>query len=436
MMKKLFLIVFIGIISFSISHSALAAGAFLYLSPSEGTFSVGSTFSVSIYVNTKGNEINAIELDLKFPPDILQVTAPTAGASFISEWITPPSYSNSGGTVSFKGGVPGGIVTSAGLISTITFRTKSAGIARIDFLDSSKVLLNDGKGTPVFAQIQGGVYKILIPLPEGPKITSSSHPDPEIWYSNSSPIFSWEEEEGVTDFSFSLSQNPLENPDNISEGDSTLKSYDIFSDGIWYFHLRAKKYDIWGKTSHFGVKIDTTPPQKFEPRITFNPNFVFFKAEDPYSGIDHYEISLVNLEETPTSAPFFIEGNSPFKIPSNAPGKYSIIIRAYDRAGNYQEIENEFQIVSSNISFVFGKGIQIRRIFFPWWSIYLVTFILVAGMICLIFYLLRGRGFKKGIKEIGEALREIKKIEERETEAQKIREKFEEEKQKLEEKLK
>jgi len=434
-MKKLLFILLIGLFFFPIIP-AYGESAFLYLSPSEGTFSVGSTFSVSIYVNTKGNEINAVEADLKFPPDILQVTTPTAGESFISEWLTPPSYSNTGGTISFKGGIPGGITTSAGLISTITFRVKSSGLVRIEFLETSKVLFNDGKGTPVFAQIQGGVYNLLIPLPAGPKITSSSHPDPEIWYSNSSPIFSWEKEEGMTEFSLSLSQNPLESPDNISEGDFTLKSYDGIADGIWYFHLRAKRNNVWGNTSHFGVRIDTAPPKKFEPRIEFNPGFVFFKAEDFHSGIDHYEISLVYLEETPTPTPFFIESTSPFRIPSDTPGRYSIIIRTYDKAGNYQEVEREFQIVSSLISFVAGRGIQIKGIMISWWVFYLALFFLIFGLGYLIFYLLRNRGFRKGLKEIDEALREIKKIEERETEAQKIREKFEEEKEKLEEKLK
>ena len=242
-----------------------AASASLYLAPSKGTFFVGSTFSVSIYVDTKGNEINAVEVDLKFPPEILQITTPTAGESFISEWLTPPSYSNVGGTISFKGGIPGGITTSAGLVSTITFRGRASGIAKVEFLDSSKVLLADGKGTPIFTTNFGGVYEISVPPPEGPKIFSPTHYDPDVWYSDPNPQFYWEKEEGITDFSFSFSQNPHEIPDTISEGEILFKFHDNVPDGIWYFHLRAKKKDVWGKASHFSVKIDTTPPQKFEP---------------------------------------------------------------------------------------------------------------------------------------------------------------------------
>jgi len=62
---------------------------------------------------------------------------------------------------------------------------------------------------------------------------------------------------------------------------------------------------------------------------------------------------------------------------------------------------------------------------------------LIAGMGYLIFYLTRRRklGFKKGIKEIEEALVEIRKVEEREREARRLKEQFEERKIRLEEEL-
>jgi len=434
-LSLLFSVSLVLVFSFCLVMPAFAGSATLYLTPSKGTFFVGSTFSVSIYVDTKGNEINAVEVDLKFPPDILQVTTPTAGESFISEWIVPPSYSNIGGKITFKGGIPGGIVTSAGLVSTITFRAKSPGLARVEFLESSKVLLNDGKGTPIFTTNFGGVYEILVSPPEGPKIFSPTHYDSDIWYSDSNPQFYWEKEEGVTDFSFNLSQNPQENPDNISEGDATLKSYGDVPDGIWYFHLRAKKEGIWGRTSHFPIKIDTTPPQKFELRVDLGSGFVYFDTKDLHSGVDHYEVSILNISETPILSPFFIEATSPYKIPYKKSGKYSVIVRAYDKTGNIQTAEAKFQIISPTLSYIEGKGIQVKGILFPWFVIYLILFCFFGATGYLIFYFSR-RGYKKGIKEIKEALTEIKKIEEREKETQRLREKFREEKEKLEEKLK
>jgi hypothetical protein len=413
-----------------------AAGASLYLAPSRGTFFVGSTFGLSVYVNTKGNEINAVEVDLKFPQDILQVTTPTAGESFISEWLTPPSYSNIGGTISFKGGIPEGIVTSAGLISTITFRAKAPGIAKVEISDASSVLLADGKGTPLSVAILEGVYEILVPPPEGPKVFSPTHYDSDIWYANPNPQFCWEREKGVTDFSFSLSQNPQEEPDTVSEGSSILfKSYREIPDGVWYFHLRAKKENVWGKTSHFGIKIDTAPPQTFEPRIDARAGFIYFETKDLYSGIDYYEISVLNITESPAPTPFFIIGTSPFKIPSRKVGKYNIIVRAYDKAGNWQEGETQFQILSPLFSYIEGEGIEFWGVLFSLQTIYLLLFVLLGVAAYLIFYFMSRRGLRGGIKEIKEALEEIEKIEERERKTKEIKERFREEKEKLEEKL-
>lgn len=431
-----------------------AQSASLYLAPSRGTFFVGSTFSISIYLDTKGNKINAVEVDLKFPPNILQVTAPTAGESFISEWLTPPSYSNIGGGISFKGGIPEGIVTSAGLVSTITFRAKSSGKAKVEFLDSSKVLLADGKGTSILTSNIDGAYEILVPPPEGPKISSPTHPDPEIWYSNSSPSFSWEKTNGVTDFSFSFSQNSQENPDIISEGNYTFQSYEEVSDGIWYFHLRAKKKGSWGRTSHFLVRVDTSPPQKFEPKAETYSGFIYFESKDFHSGIDYYEISILNISENPSAALFFIEATSPFKSPERRPGKYQVIVRAYDRAGNYQTAENRFQMLSPIIS-IEETGIRLRGVFFPRWVICLILFVLIGVIGYLPFYLSRHTlgfnklkkeiketlskinkikkvGFNKMIKEIKETLTKIKKIKK----VGRLKENFREGKEQLEEKLK
>lgn len=435
-MKKVFLILTIFIFAFIAVSSIQAAGGSLYLAPARGSFLVGSTFSISIFVDTKGNEINAIQVDLKFPADILQVATPTAGESFITEWLTPPTYSNVGGFINFKGGIQEGIVTSAGLVSTVTFRVKSSGLAKIEFLDSSKILLNDGKGTSIISTNIDGNYELLVPPPEGPEVSSFTHPDSDVWYQDQSPAFSWEKKEGVTDFSYSFSESPQEIPDIVSEGYGTLVSYNNVSDGIWYFHIRSKENGVWGRASHFGVKIDRSSPEEFELRIDSPTGFVFFITKDLHSGIAHYEISVLDVSKTPIPAPFFIEANSPYKIPEITPGKYSIIVRVFDRAGNWQESKISFSILSPLISFIEGKGVQIKGILFPWWLIYLFLFLFLFWIVFLIYYLFKRKPkIERGIKEIGEALEEIKKIEKEEKETEKIKEKFMEKKEELEEKL-
>ena len=123
-----YLTFFIIALSIALAGEVSAEGASLILSPSSGTFYARNTFDVSVFVNTGGSNINAVKVDLEFDPKKLQVVNPTAGKSFISFWIAQPKYSNTKGSISFQGGIPSpGINTSAGLVSTVTFRAISPG---------------------------------------------------------------------------------------------------------------------------------------------------------------------------------------------------------------------------------------------------------------------------------------------------------------------
>ncbi|KPJ56950.1 hypothetical protein AMJ49_03495 [Parcubacteria bacterium DG_74_2] len=386
-MKKAFSIFLILILIFSSTLVAKAQSAELYLSPSSGSFLVGSTFAVSVFLNTEENEINTVWAELKFPPQILQVTSPTAGTSFIAEWIVPPNYSNEKGIISFRGGIPGGIKTSAGLISSITFRAISTGMAKVEFTEGSKVILNDGKGTDILTTKVNGEYHILVPPPEGPKVFSLTHPNPNVWYSDPSPAFSWEREDAINDFSWSLDQNPEGRPDSISEGNQNFASFSNLADGMWYFHLRQKKDAIWGKMSTVQIKIDTTPPNEFIPRTESRPGqtLIYFETKDNFSGIDHYEVSLIDLSQKESTRSFFTEEVSPYKVSFKRAGKYNVIIKVVDKAGNVREGEARFKIVAPFISYIEGKGLEIAGVFFPWWLIFTLTGILAISILIELF---------------------------------------------------
>jgi len=377
-----------------------AASAELYLSPSSGSFLVGSTFSVSVFVNTEGNEINVVWADLKFPPEILQVASPAAGSSFITNWIVPPNYSNEKGIISFRGGVPGGIITSAGLVSSITFRAIASGEAKIEFEEDSKILLNDGQGTDILTTKINGDYHIMVPPAEGPRVFSPTHPNPNVWYSDSSPTFSWEKEEGVTNFSFSFDQNPNGRPDGIAEDIETLKSYAEVPDGIWYFHLRAEKERVWGKTSHVQVKIDTTPPEQFTPRIeTYSrlvdyQTMIYFETTDNFSGISHYEVSLIDLSISESPRSFFIEEISPYQVPLKKAGKYNAIIKAVDGAGNIQIAEARFRLITPLITHIEGRGLEIRGVLLSWWLLFIVILIILGVILAGVLWWIRRKKYQ------------------------------------------
>ena len=83
-----------------------AGSAIVSLSPGSGTFLVGSTFDVSIVLDTKGIAVNTAEIELMFPSDKLQLTNPSVGQSIIQLWPAPPVFSNPEGKANFAAGIP------------------------------------------------------------------------------------------------------------------------------------------------------------------------------------------------------------------------------------------------------------------------------------------------------------------------------------------
>jgi len=386
---------------------AQSGNSSIYLSPSQGTFTVGSTFDVSVFVNTGGQPINAVALDLKFPADKLQVVNPTAGQSFISIWVTQPVFSNTNGTVNLKGGLPSpGINTSSGLITTVTFRAKTPGEAVIYVQNSSQVLANDGQGTDLLNSFGRGSYNLATPAPEGPIITSPSHPDQNKWYRDNNPLFSWESPDSVffqeitsditLEYSWSFDQDPNGLPNNEVDGEETSISFQDVESGIWYIHVKAKAGGIWGQASHYPVYIDAVPPADFTPELELHTietgirGVVSFMTTDQLSGIDHYEIKIESLSNPDSDNPFFTEVTSPWQTPVLEPGQYRLIVRAYDKAGNYIDKEIEFEIGASWLSKILGPSISIGSLEIP-----LVTIIPVPFIPIFIFLLLKRRKKRK-----------------------------------------
>lgn len=357
-MKVISALLFIGLAFLSLPIGTEAQGqAKLFLSPSTGGFLVGSTFDISLIVDTDQVSINTVRVELSFPPDRLQIVNPSSGKSFVSLWLQQPSYSNTEGNISFTGGEPGGIKTSSGIVSTITFRAIKAGEAIIKILPSSNVLANDGKGTQILSTVINGIYTLRPKPPEGPKVFSQTHPDETSWYNNNNPIVSWERETGATDFSFILDSYPQTIPDNTSDTQVTTKAYESLTDGLWYFHIKALKENVWGAPTHFLLRIDTTPPAKFNPKVEFlvaaivGRAFVSFSTTDALSGIDHYGVAAINKAEPPLGSPVFIEAESPYQLPKDLSEDLRVIVRAIDKAGN---IRDESADISSSGS-MFSK---------------------------------------------------------------------------------
>ncbi len=392
------LFVYAGVVN--VDASKLLSHTEVTFSPRSGSFVEGSTFQVPIFVNTKGQSINGIEVRVNFDKDKLFIVNPTGGTSIIGVWVEPPGFDNTRGIASYVGVVPNGITTEAGLVGTITFRAKARGQAVVSVASNSKILLNDGLGTQTIVYQGRAEYSILGKAPEGVVVFSETHPIQENWYNNNSPVLSWVKDLGVAGFSYVLDNKPNTIPDNEIMTEETTKTFEKLSDGLWYFHIKANKGGIWGTTGHFLVRIDTAPPAEFTPETNYlvaaavlaERTLVSFFTTDNLSGIDHYEVGVIDKNQPPTESPVFIQGESPFQVPLTPNGKLQVIVRAIDKAGNVRD-----ESIDVQVPFFITKFVKD-------YLIYILLGIIFLGLILLILHYLVGHHIIRSIRRFRELL--------------------------------
>jgi hypothetical protein len=345
-----------------------------------------SVFDIPILVNTRGSNINGIEIRIHFDSDRLEIVKPSSGLSIIGVWIEPPGYDNTRGLASYVGVVPNGITTNAGLVGTITFRAKKIGKAVVTFGQNSKVLLNDGQGTQAVVELGRAEYTIVPKAPEGVHIYSETHPFQSEWYNNNSPIVSWDRDIGVAGFSYTLDNKPSTVPDNVININETSKAFENLDDGLWYLHIKGIKNGAWGTTGHFLIHIDTAPPADFKPEVNFllaaiistERALVSFFTTDNLSGIDHYEVGVIDKSQPITVSPVFVQAESPFQVFVTDKNKLNVIVRAVDRAGNIRDVS-----VLVGPPSLFTKFIQDHLV-------YILLLIILVGLVSLILHYLVG----------------------------------------------
>lgn len=349
---------------------AAAEAATLYISPSSGSYAVGAAFSASVYVSSADQAMNAASGGISFPKDKLEVTSISKAGSIFSLWVQEPAFSNSTGFINFEGIVLNpGFRGSGGKILTISFKAKSAGQASLYF-SSGSCLANDGAGTNILTGMGSANYQLSAAsvspetpteqtpeknrppppgVPAAPKVFSSTHPDSNKWYNNKNPRFSWTLPAGVTGVSFYFSQSPTSNPGPVSDGLFASKSYEKVEDGVWYFHIKMKNSAGWGPITHFRIQVDTQPPEPFAIKFFHGKEttdvspIIIFNTIDALSGIDHYQIRVG--ENGPFSAGPGSATSNPYTLPPQEPGKRTVSVQAYDKAGNSTTETEEFEIL-------------------------------------------------------------------------------------------
>ena len=96
--------------------------------------------------------------------------------------------------------------------------------------------------------------------PPAPVISSSTHPNENVWYCNRNPTFTWttpSDPSGIACYSYILDHSSTTTPDTICDTTGNSKSYTNLAYGTWYFHVRAKdNAGNWGPADHYRVQLE------------------------------------------------------------------------------------------------------------------------------------------------------------------------------------
>lgn len=129
--------------------------------PDKKQYRLGEIFPVKIDIKGIQTNINAVQADLEFNPEKLEVADISTEESFANVFIQR-EINNESGYVRLSGGIPNpGFQGENGIFGTIFFQGKNPGLAEINFLPSSMILANDGRGTNVIKELSSASYLIL-----------------------------------------------------------------------------------------------------------------------------------------------------------------------------------------------------------------------------------------------------------------------------------
>lgn len=345
--KVKFLLVTAGLLLF-FGVKAEARAASLYFSPASGTYSAGQTFSVSVFVSSTDQAMNAASGSITVSSETIVVTGVSKGG-IVSFWPKEPSFS--AGSARFDAVITNGYTGGGGKILTLSLRALKTGTGTIR-LSSGSVLAHDGKGTNITSGLGSATFTIKEPepsLPPAPTISSPSHPDSTIWYPTNNITFIWTLPSGIDGISYVADGDPKTEPDTTPEPMAAQASLEDAQNGVGFFHIRFKNKKGWGSASHFPYNIDTLPPEPFT--ITFpqgsetycpRPD-IFFETKDLQSGMDHYEVS-VDEEDPITVGNEVLSEKNPFLGPAGKFGDHTVTVTAVDKAGNERAVSGEYSV--------------------------------------------------------------------------------------------
>ena len=157
--KKIITIIFIAVLYFGFfvpkSKAVGIVDATLLFNPASTSVSAGSDFNLVARVDpgsntVDGDGVNAVQLDITFDPDVLQLNSMVAAGTFTR--LATPTIDNLLGTASAAFFIAGDDVITVSDVATLSFHAQaSATDSPVAFATSANAAVSDGLGTQVVA---------------------------------------------------------------------------------------------------------------------------------------------------------------------------------------------------------------------------------------------------------------------------------------------
>jgi hypothetical protein len=349
-----------------------AQAAMLYLLPDVKRVGIGQEFNVDIKIDTSdaSTSIDSAQATIRFPAAVVNAVSIDKQNSAFGFWLEEPTASNANGSVHFIGGTKKGIAGGALQILRLKFKAMGAGTADFKITDAA-VTATDGKGTNVLSIARGGTVAVganvplpsILPgspnaelpvpftrgaalssgLPRAPTLRSLLYPDESRWYNHEGEaIVLWDVPADVTHVATGLghAKNGVTlAPEQVL---STGKDFGNLPEGIWYIKVQFENNIGWGEPAYYKISVDTTVPLPFDTQIenagTDDPSpTVHFGTSDGLSGIAGYSIAVDGKK-------LAMVASTTATLPAELPGKHTLVVTAYDLAGNSVEDSRAFEV--------------------------------------------------------------------------------------------
>ena len=184
-----------------------AASAKLYLSPSSGSYKVGTSFTVSVRENSGTEPVNAVQADLSYPGSKLQ---------FVSTSLSGSAFAISAGTSGGNGSVSialGSTTARTGdqLIAKVTFKVLAGGTSGAVSFAGSSAVLSANTNTNIVSTKTGASFSLVKPTTSTPTPTPKPTPKPA---PTTSPKPSTSTHSSTTSIAPQNNPKPVTVPDN------------------------------------------------------------------------------------------------------------------------------------------------------------------------------------------------------------------------------